>query len=279
MAAGATVHFGAKRDGTFYWPTVLSDVPATARVITDEVFGPVVSVEPFDSVDRVIATVNKLEYRLQAGVFTSDIDHALDVAERLRVGAVMINDISDFRIDAMPFGGSKRSGIGREGVPFAVDAMTEPKIIAIHRTARHDNRMADNITQATPWLQRLFSRHDRELFSLAMPALAALITQPLLLIDDTAIIGRLGTVELAGVSVASAVLLNAVLLCVFLAYGTNSSVAWRAGAGDLRGAYTQGVGGIWLAISVGLVLGLALLALALCWWTCCARPKAPGRTR
>ena len=133
---GATVHTGAKRDDTYYWPTVLTTVPAGARVLTEEVFGPVVSIEPFDSVDTVVTEVNSLEYGLQAGVFTRDLDSALDVAQRLRVGAVMINDTGDFRIDAMPFGGSKRSGVGREGVPFAVDAMTEPKIIAIHRSPR-----------------------------------------------------------------------------------------------------------------------------------------------
>jgi acyl-CoA reductase-like NAD-dependent aldehyde dehydrogenase len=133
---GATVQTGAKRDGTFYWPTVLTAVPAGARVLTEEIFGPVVSIEPFDSVDAVVAAVNSLDYGLQAGVFTRDLDSAFDVAQRLRVGAVMINDTGDFRIDAMPFGGSKRSGIGREGVPFAVDAMTEPKIIAIHRGSR-----------------------------------------------------------------------------------------------------------------------------------------------
>jgi len=135
LGAGAEAHTGAKRDGTFYWPTVLTSVPAGSRVLTEEIFGPVVSIEPFDSVDAVVTEVNCLEYGLQAGVFTRDLDAALDVAQRLRVGAVMINDTGDFRIDAMPFGGSKRSGVGREGVPFAVDAMTEPKIIAIHRTA------------------------------------------------------------------------------------------------------------------------------------------------
>jgi glyceraldehyde-3-phosphate dehydrogenase (NADP+) len=133
---GAEVLTGAKRDGTYYWPTVLTSVPAGARVLTEEVFGPVVSIEPFDSVDAVVTEVNGLEYGLQAGVFTRDLDSALDVAQQLRVGAVMINDTGDFRIDAMPFGGSKRSGVGREGVPFAVDAMTEPKIIAIHRAPR-----------------------------------------------------------------------------------------------------------------------------------------------
>lgn len=136
VEGGAEVLIGAKRDGTYYWPTVLASVPAGARVLTEEVFGPVVSLEPFDSVDAVVTEVNGLEYGLQAGVFTRDLDSALDVAQRLRVGAVMINDTGDFRIDAMPFGGSKRSGVGREGVPFAVDAMTEPKIVAIHRAPR-----------------------------------------------------------------------------------------------------------------------------------------------
>ena len=133
VEAGATVRTGGKRDGTFHWPTVLTGVPAGARVLTEEVFGPVVSIQPYGSVDAAVAEVNRSDYGLQAGVFTRDIDSALDVAHRLRVGAVMINDTGDFRIDAMPFGGSKHSGVGREGVPFAVEAMTEPKIIAIHR--------------------------------------------------------------------------------------------------------------------------------------------------
>jgi acyl-CoA reductase-like NAD-dependent aldehyde dehydrogenase len=136
VAGGAIVHSGAKRDGKFYWPTVLSGVPDGARVLTEEVFGPVVSIEPIASADQAVAAINGSDYGLQAGVFTRDIDAALDVAQRLRVGAVMINDTGDFRIDAMPFGGSKRSGVGREGVPFAVEAMTEPKIIAIHQDKR-----------------------------------------------------------------------------------------------------------------------------------------------
>jgi acyl-CoA reductase-like NAD-dependent aldehyde dehydrogenase len=133
VSAGATVRTGVRREGTFFWPTVLTDVPAGARVLTEEVFGPVVSIQPYDDLSAAIDEVNSSDYGLQAGVFTRDVDAAFDVAHRLRVGAVMINDTGDFRIDAMPFGGSKRSGIGREGVPFAVDAMTEPKIIAIHR--------------------------------------------------------------------------------------------------------------------------------------------------
>ena len=133
---GATVHTGAKREAPTTGRRCSPPCPAGARVLADEVFGPVVSLEPFDSVDAVVTEVNGLDYGLQAGVFTRDIDTALDLAQQLRVGAVMINDTGDFRIDAMPFGGSKRSGIGREGVPFAVEAMTEPKIIAIRRASK-----------------------------------------------------------------------------------------------------------------------------------------------
>ena len=135
VEAGARLQIGGKRDGAFYWPTVLTDVPAGSRVLGEEIFGPVVSIESFDRVDAAVDAVNRSDYGLQAGVFTRDIDAALGVAQRLRVGAVMINDTGDYRIDAMPFGGGKRSGVGREGVPYAVEAMTEPKIIAIHHSA------------------------------------------------------------------------------------------------------------------------------------------------
>ena len=95
-----------------------------------------VTLEPYETLENAITAINALDYGLQAGIFTHHLDTALEVAHRLRVGAVMINHTGDYRIDAMPFGGTKHSGIGREGVPHAVDAMTEPKIIAIHRTPR-----------------------------------------------------------------------------------------------------------------------------------------------
>ncbi|MGW7755557.1 aldehyde dehydrogenase family protein [Streptomyces violaceusniger] len=84
---------------------------------------------------EAITRANDTRYGLQAGIFTAALETALDVAERLRVGAVMINESSDFRIDAMPFGGPKRSGVGREGVRYAVEAMTEPKVVAVRRSA------------------------------------------------------------------------------------------------------------------------------------------------
>ena len=100
-------------------------------------------------------------------------------------------------------------------------------------------------------------RYDREILGLALPALGALLAEPLFLLTDSAIIGHLGTQQLAGLGVASAVLLNAVFLCIFLAHGTTSAVARLAGAGDLRRAHTQGVDGIWLGLCIGLALAAA----------------------
>ena len=126
-AAGATVHAGGRRRGAFYEPTVLTDVPANCRVIREEVFGPVVTIMPFVEVADAIHAANDSEYGLQAGVFTQSVDLALAIAEHLHVGAVVINETSDLRIDSMPFGGFKKSGVGREGVRYAVHEMTEPK--------------------------------------------------------------------------------------------------------------------------------------------------------
>ena len=131
-AAGATVHVGGKRRNAFYQPTVLTDVPADCRVIREEVFGPVVSIMPFIQVSDAIHAANDSEYGLQAGVFTESIDLALAIAEKLHVGAVVINETSDVRIDSMPFGGFKKSGVGREGVKHAVREMTEPKSTIIN---------------------------------------------------------------------------------------------------------------------------------------------------
>src|SRR4249919_1659056 len=104
-------------------------------------------------------------------------------------------------------------------------------------------------------------QHDREILRLAVPAFLALVTEPLFLLADAAIVGHLGTPELAALGIAGAVVQTAVGLCVFLAYGTTASVARRVGAGDLRGALSQGVDGVWLAVLIGLVTTTAGLAL------------------
>ena len=126
-AAGASVHVGGRRRNAFYEPTVLTDVPTGCRVIREEIFGPVVTLMPFIEVSDAIQWTNNSECGLQAGVFTQSVDLALAIAEKLHVGAVVINETSDIRIDSMPFGGFKKSGVGREGVRYAVHEMTEPK--------------------------------------------------------------------------------------------------------------------------------------------------------
>ena len=132
-AAGATIRTGGQRHGAHYEPTVLTEVPSQSRVIREEVFGPVISILPFTEISEAIAAANDSDYALQAGVFTQSIDLALSIADRFHVGAVVINETSDLRIDSMPFGGFKKSGVGREGVRYAVREMTEPKSIIISR--------------------------------------------------------------------------------------------------------------------------------------------------
>jgi glyceraldehyde-3-phosphate dehydrogenase (NADP+) len=127
VADGGTVHAGGSRRGAFYEPTVLTDVPAGAKVLTDEIFGPVVTIIPFEDIASAIAAANESDFALQAGVFTQSVETAFSVSSQLVAGAVVVNGTSDLRVDSMPFGGFKSSGIGREGVQFAVEAMTEPK--------------------------------------------------------------------------------------------------------------------------------------------------------
>jgi acyl-CoA reductase-like NAD-dependent aldehyde dehydrogenase len=126
-AGGAVIQTGGSRTGTFYQPTVLTEVAEGARVLTDEIFGPVVTILPFEDLADAVAAANSGDYALQAGVFTRSVQTAFTISGQLLTGAVVVNGTSDLRIDAMPFGGFKGSGIGREGVQFTVEAMTEPK--------------------------------------------------------------------------------------------------------------------------------------------------------
>src|SRR4051794_6195056 len=106
------------------------------------------------------------------------------------------------------------------------------------------------------------SAHDREILRLAIPAFGALVAEPLFLLADSAIVGHLGTPQLAGLGVAGTLVATAVSLCVFLAYGTTAGVARRLGAGDQRGALAQGIDGMWLAVGLGLAIALAGLVVA-----------------
>jgi glyceraldehyde-3-phosphate dehydrogenase (NADP+) len=132
LAAGATLLTGGRRRGTFYAPTVLEHVPAACRLAREEVYGPVTSVQPFETLDEAIDLANAVDYGLQAGIFTRDLQAAFRAAAELQCGGVMVNESTDYRIDAMPFGGVKGSGLGREGVKFAMHEMTEPKVVCFN---------------------------------------------------------------------------------------------------------------------------------------------------
>jgi acyl-CoA reductase-like NAD-dependent aldehyde dehydrogenase len=132
---GAAIAAGGERQGrSTYLPTVLADIKPGMKVSEDEVFGPVVGVAQVDTFEEAIAAANRTRYGLQAAVFTRDLEKALRAAERIEAGGIMINDVPTFRVDQMPYGGMKESGLGREGPQYACEEMTELKTIAIRRT-------------------------------------------------------------------------------------------------------------------------------------------------
>lgn len=128
---GAKVLAGGQRKGAILQPTVLVEVQPSMKVVSEEVFAPVVTVIPFETEEEVIFAANKSDYGLQAGVFTSDINRAFRFFEALETGGVWINEISTVRQDNYPYGGIKMSGIGREGVASAIEEMTEVKFMGI----------------------------------------------------------------------------------------------------------------------------------------------------
>ncbi len=127
VACGARILTGGESEGPYYQPTVLDKVSADCRISKEEVFGPVVALYAFSDMQEAIDSANDVDYGLQAGVFTRDLATAHRIADALNCGGVMINDSSDYRIDAMPFGGTRGSGLGKEGVAHAIHEMTDPK--------------------------------------------------------------------------------------------------------------------------------------------------------
>ncbi|HEX8100636.1 MAG TPA: aldehyde dehydrogenase family protein [Actinomycetota bacterium] len=128
---GAQVLTGGRRDDPFYAPTVLAGTTPDMKVRCMEIFGPVITVEPYQTFEEALAEVNDSEYGLQAGLFTSSIDRAMLAHRELEVGGVIVNDVSAFRADQMPYGGAKDSGYGREGLRYAMQEMTEPRIMVL----------------------------------------------------------------------------------------------------------------------------------------------------
>ena len=130
--AGASLLFGGKRDGTMFSPTVMTETSPDMRVNCEEVFAPVVTVSPYDTWDDAVATINDTPYGLQAGLFTNDVKRIMDAWERIEVGGLQVNSASTFRVDHMPYGGIKASGYGREGIKFAMEDMTELRLMVLN---------------------------------------------------------------------------------------------------------------------------------------------------
>jgi acyl-CoA reductase-like NAD-dependent aldehyde dehydrogenase len=131
-AGGAAVLAGGERVGSLVQPTVLTGVTEAMRVSCDEVFAPLVTLTPFDDVDEAIALASRSEFGLQAGIFTNDLRIVERAFDRIDVGGLMVNDVSTFRIDHMPYGGVRSSGSGREGLRYAIEEMTELKLLAFN---------------------------------------------------------------------------------------------------------------------------------------------------
>ncbi|MDM5284831.1 aldehyde dehydrogenase family protein [Peribacillus frigoritolerans] len=129
---GAKVVYGGKRRDSILEPTILIDVKPEMKVVCQEVFAPVISIIPFDNIEEAFRQANDTKFGLQVGLFTSDITLAMRASQELHFGGVIINDVSTYRADIMPYGGVKDSGIGKEGPHYAVQEMTDEKLVVIN---------------------------------------------------------------------------------------------------------------------------------------------------
>ena len=123
---------GGRRKNQIVEPAVLTGTKPDMKVNCQEIFGPVVTVEPYGNFDQVLRQVNNSSYGMQAGIFTRDAKLLFQAYEELEVGGVIAGDVPSFRIDHMPYGGVKDSGFGREGLRYAIEEMTEPKLLVMN---------------------------------------------------------------------------------------------------------------------------------------------------
>ena len=130
---GAIIATGGESEGNILQPTVLLNVKPEQKVSCQEVFAPIVSIMKFTSIQEAFDQVNDSKYGLQAGIYTENIHVALQATQKLHVGGVIINDIPTFRLDHLPYGGVKESGMGREGLKYAIEEMTEMKLVVINQ--------------------------------------------------------------------------------------------------------------------------------------------------
>ncbi|MGD0739652.1 MAG: aldehyde dehydrogenase family protein [Terracidiphilus sp.] len=131
VAAGAKLVTGGERKGSMIEPTILSATASGMKVHDEEVFGPVLAIEPYDDFEDALARINHSKYGLQAGLLTRDAGRILTAYRELEVGALIIGDTPSWRLDPMPFGGVKDSGLGREGIRWAIEEMTEPRMLVM----------------------------------------------------------------------------------------------------------------------------------------------------
>ena len=131
LAGGGKLLCGGARVGSMVEATIVEDPPKTCDLVRKEVFGPVATLSAWDDFDAALAEANDSDFGLQCGIFTHDLRRAMRAWDVLDVGGVVINDVPSFRVDNMPYGGVKDSGQGREGVRFAMEEMTEPRMLVI----------------------------------------------------------------------------------------------------------------------------------------------------
>ena len=134
VAGGARLAVGGARTGAILQPAVLLDTASDMRVNCEEIFGPVTTLRPYHDFDQAIDTVNDSPWGIQAGLFTNDMRRILRGFERLDVGGLVINDIPSYRVDHAPYGGVKQSGLGREGVRYAIEEMTDLRLLVLGDT-------------------------------------------------------------------------------------------------------------------------------------------------
>jgi len=138
IQAGARLIYGGKRSGSFYMPTILADVPHSCDIWKEEAFGPVVCIEAWSQFEQALQTANDSPWGLQTAVFTHNRIRMEQAFHALEVGQVIIGDSPSFRVDEMPYGGVKQSGIGREGLSYAIEAMTEPRLLVLPKATKDE---------------------------------------------------------------------------------------------------------------------------------------------
>src|ERR1700722_8985048 len=131
VEAGAKLVTGGERTGSMIEPTILTATKPGMKIRDEEAFGPVLAIEPYEDFEQALADVNHSKYGLQAGLLTYDANRILTAYRELEVGALVVGDTPSWRLDPMPFGGVKDSGFGREGIRYAIQEMTEPRMLVM----------------------------------------------------------------------------------------------------------------------------------------------------